>query len=95
MGGLAGLGAVHPHFGHAATADGCFSPHSMQNLPVLTVPHFGQVHPAAASGFFAPHSVQNLPLAGLPQFGHVHEFCAADTLAAGDGAACACCCPAI
>ena len=44
-------------------------PHSGQNLPVTSVPHFGQrFGPTATIG--VPHSGQNLPLLSAPHFGH-------------------------
>ena len=43
------------------------APHSVQNLPLFTVPQ-EQVQPsAAASGFFEPHWVQKLPVFTAPQ----------------------------
>jgi hypothetical protein len=44
-------------------------PHSGQNLPVTSVPHFGHLFgPTATKG--VPHSGQNFPLLSVPHFGH-------------------------
>lgn len=45
-------------------------PHSLQNLPLLTVPQFGQVHSTEGLGF--PHSLQNFPVFSTWQAGQIH-----------------------
>lgn len=46
----------------------------MQKLPLLTVPHWGQVHWAGAWGRGVPQLLQKLPLLPLwPHWGQVHS----------------------
>ena len=73
LGRWVGSDGSQPHLSHLywGTPAGFFAPHSVQNLPLLAVPHAGQVQLFAGSGLFAPHSGQNYPTAFAPQFGHV------------------------
>lgn len=52
-----------PHLSqrYCGTPAGFFAPHSVQNLPLFTVPQ-EQLHPSAGIGLGAPHSVQNFPV---------------------------------
>ena len=47
--------------GHTLSLSSKTSPHSVQNLPLLTAPH-EQVQPSSATGFGWPQFMQNLPV---------------------------------
>ena len=66
LGGLVGSAGSQPHLSHLywGTPAGFLAPHSVQNLPLFTVP---QAHFQPSSGFLAPHYGQNLPVATAPQ----------------------------
>ncbi len=59
-------GASLHHFMHQDKA----VPHSGQNLPVTSVPHFGQCFGPSSVGSCVPHSGQNLPVVSVTHFGH-------------------------
>ena len=49
-------------------------PHSGQNFPVTSVPHFGHFFGASSAGIGVPHSGQNLPVVSVPHLGHFLVF---------------------
>ncbi len=84
FGGWAGSAGFQPQLLHWYTPAGSGCPHSEQNLPTFSAPHWGHFH--AASGLGLPHSTQNLPVFSAPQ-AHFQLPAGADDLARAAGRA--------